>query len=212
MTAIGQATIIFFKYKTNNYHHNNIGRWQFINNDSNEENKNNGKPLAKLLVVDDDSDIVQVLKMGLLKNRFLVEAFTNPDEALQSFKSNAESYCLILSDVRMPGLSGIQLARKVKEVNPNVKTVLMTAFEIKDNEFSIVFPSTQVDGFVQKPVGIKELTGKILSIISESKSRIMKGLKNKKNNNGEKWININSLMSRWRRIGEKVDRIDSARD
>jgi DNA-binding NtrC family response regulator len=128
--------------------------------------------LAKLLVVDDDSDIVQVLKMGLLKNRFLVEAFTNPDEALQSFKANAESYCLILSDVRMPGLSGIQLARKVKEVNPNVKTVLMTAFEIKDNEFSIVFPSTQVDGFVQKPVGIKELTGKILSIISESKSRI----------------------------------------
>jgi DNA-binding NtrC family response regulator len=128
--------------------------------------------LAKLLVVDDDSDIVQVLKLGLLKNRFLVEAFTNPDEALQSFKANAESYCLILSDVRMPGLSGIQLARKVKEVNPNVKTVLMTAFEIKDNEFSIVFPSTQVDGFVQKPVGIKELTGKILSIISESKSRI----------------------------------------
>ena len=128
--------------------------------------------MAKLLVVDDDSDIVQVLKLGLLKNRFLVEAFTNPDEALQSFKANAESYCLILSDVRMPGLSGIQLARKVKEVNPNVKTVLMTAFEIKDNEFSIVFPSTQVDGFVQKPVGIKELTGKILSIISESKSRI----------------------------------------
>jgi DNA-binding NtrC family response regulator len=128
--------------------------------------------LAKLLVVDDDSDIVQVLKLGLLKNRFLVNAFTNPEEALQSFKSNAESYCLMLSDVRMPGLSGIQLARKVKEVNPNVKTVLMTAFEIKDNEFSTVFPSTQVDGFVQKPVGIKELTGKILSIIGESKSRI----------------------------------------
>jgi DNA-binding NtrC family response regulator len=128
--------------------------------------------LAKLLVVDDDSDILQVLKLGLLKNRFLVNAFANPEEALQSFKANAESYCLMLSDVRMPGLSGIQLARKVKEVNPNVKTVLMTAFEIKDNEFSTVFPSTQVDGFVQKPVGIKELTGKILSIISESKSRI----------------------------------------
>jgi DNA-binding NtrC family response regulator len=126
--------------------------------------------LAKLLVVDDDSDIVQVLKIGLLKNRFLVEAFTNPDEALQSFKANAESYCLMLSDVRMPRMSGIQLARKVKEVNPNVKTVLMTAFEIKDSEFSTVFPSTQVDGFVQKPVGIKELTGKILGIISESKS------------------------------------------
>jgi CheY-like chemotaxis protein len=142
------------------------------NNGRNEENHNNDKPLAKLLVVDDDADIVQVLKMGLLKNRFLVNAFTNPEEALQSFKSNAESYCLMLSDIRMPGMSGIQLARKVKEINPAVKTVLMTAFEIRDNEFSKVFPSTQVDGFVQKPIGIKELTDKILSIIGESKRRV----------------------------------------
>jgi DNA-binding NtrC family response regulator len=137
----------------------------------NPADNNNDKPLAKLLVVDDDSDIVQVLKVGLLKNRFLVDAFTNPEEALQSFQSNSESYCLMLSDVRMPGLSGIQLARKVKEINPNVKVVLMTAFEIRDNEFSKVFPSTHVDGFVQKPIGIRDLTDKILSLIGESKRR-----------------------------------------
>ena len=137
----------------------------------NPADNNDDKPLAKLLVVDDDSDMVQVLKVGLLKNRFLVDAFTNPEEALQSFKSDAESYCLLLSDIRMPGLSGIQLARKVKEINPAVKTVLMTAFEIRDNEFSKVFPSTQVDGFVQKPIGIRDLTDKILSLIGESKRR-----------------------------------------
>ena len=121
--------------------------------------------------MDDDPDIVQVLKLGLLKNRFLVNAFTNPEEALQSFKSNAESYCLVLSDVRMPGFSGIQLAKKVKEINPAVKTVLMTAFEVRDSEFSKVFPSTQVDGFVQKPIGINDLTNKILSIIGDTKRR-----------------------------------------
>ena len=143
-----------------------------MNGDDNDKNNNNNaKPLARLLVVDDDPDIVQVLKLGLLRNRFLVNAFTNPEEALQSFKSNAESYCLVLSDVRMPSLSGIQLARKVKEINPAIKTVLMTAFEIRDNEFSKVFPSTQVDGFVQKPIGIKELTDKILSLISGTKRR-----------------------------------------
>ena len=109
--------------------------------------------------------------MGLLKNRFLVEAFTNSDEALQSFKSNAESYCLLLSDMRMPGLSGMQLARKVKEINPKVKVILMTAFEIRDSEFSKVFPYTQVDGFVQKPIGIRDLTNKILSIIGETKRK-----------------------------------------
>jgi DNA-binding NtrC family response regulator len=131
----------------------------------------NNKRLAKLLIVDDDSDIVQVLKMGLLKNGFSVEAFTDPNEALQSFKSNAESYCLVLSDIRMPSLSGIQLSKKVKEVNPDVKVVLMTAFEVRGSEFSKVFPSTQVDGFVQKPIGIKDLTNKILSIIDDTKNR-----------------------------------------
>jgi hypothetical protein len=51
----------------------------------------------------------------------------------------------------MPALFQIQLARKVKEINPDTKVVLMTAFEIKDNELSKVFPSLHVDGFAQSP-------------------------------------------------------------
>ena len=139
---------------------------------NNDDEDNNGKPLAKLLIVDDDPDIVQVLKLGLLKNRFLVSSFTNSEEALQSFKSNSKDYCLMLSDIRMPALSGIQLARKVKEINPDVKVVLMTSFEIRDNEFSKVFPSLHIDGFVQKPIGISDLTNKILTIIDETKRRL----------------------------------------
>ena len=139
--------------------------------DEKEDNKND-KPLANLLVVDDDPDIAHVLKQGLLKNRFLVSAFTDPEEALKNFQSNSKDYCLMLSDIRMPGLSGIRLARKVKEINPLVKVILMTSFEINDNEFSKVFPSTQVDGSIQKPVGIKNLTSKILDTIGETKRRL----------------------------------------
>ena len=161
-------------YKNNDLGNSPISQKIESNNDGgNDENYNNNtKPLAKLLVVDDESDIVQVLKRGLLKNRFLVNAFTNPEEALQNFQSNSKDYCLMLSDVRMPALSGIQLARKIKEINPNVKVVLMTSFEIRDNEFSKVFPSMHVDGFVQKPIGIQDVTNKILSIIGETKRRI----------------------------------------
>jgi DNA-binding NtrC family response regulator len=137
-----------------------------------DSHHDNNKPLANLLVVDDDPDIVHVLKQGLLKNRFLVSAFISPEEALQNFQSNSEDYCLMLSDIRMPQLSGMQLARKVKEINPKVKVVLMTSFEIKDNEFSKVFPSTQVDGFVQKSIGMNDLANKILGIIGETKRRI----------------------------------------
>ena len=154
------------------YYKNKDGSAIPQNDKSKNNNNNNNKPLANLLVVDDDRDLVHVLKQGLQKNRFLVSAFTSPEEALQSFKSNSKDYCLMLSDIRMPALSGIQLARKVKEINPDVKVVLMTSFEIRDNEFSKVFPSMHVDGFVQKPIGINDLTNKILSIIGETKRRL----------------------------------------
>ena len=135
---------------------------------ANTDNKD--KPQARLLVVDDDPDTILALKIGLLDYGFLVDGFTNPQEALQSFKANAESYCLVLLDIKMPALSGTQLAKKVKEVNPNVKVLLLTALGVRDNEVSNVSPSTNVDGFIQKPVGNKELTDKILSLIGENKA------------------------------------------
>jgi DNA-binding response OmpR family regulator len=129
------------------------------------------KPLARLLVVDDDPDTVLALDIGLLDYGFLVDAFTNAEEALQKFKSNPESYRLVLSDSWMPSISGIQLAEKVKEANPNVKVLVLTALKVRNNELSDVSSSTNVDGFIQKPVGIKELTDKMLSLIDETKDR-----------------------------------------
>ena len=131
---------------------------------------NKDRPPARLLVVDDEPDTILALKIGLIDYGFLVDAFTNPEEALQSFKANAESYCLVLLDIKMPTLSGIQLAKKIKELNPNVSVLLLTALGIRDNEVSDV-SSTNVDGFIQKPVGMKGLIDKILSLLDETKSR-----------------------------------------
>jgi two-component system, cell cycle sensor histidine kinase and response regulator CckA len=130
------------------------------------------KPLSRLLVVDDDNDNALVLKLNLVNNGFLVDAFTNPEDALNSFKSNPESYSLVLSDNWMSSLSGMQLAEKVKKANPNVKVLLLSGSEMIENESSKVSPSTSVvDGFVQKPIGIRELTNKILSLIGEAKGQ-----------------------------------------
>jgi DNA-binding NtrC family response regulator len=146
--------------------------WESLRDDNVISNTDKDKPLARLLVVDDDSDNAEVLKLGLLNYGFLVVAFTNPEEALQHFKSNPESYSLVLSDSWMPSISGIQLAEKVKEANPHVRVLLLSGSEMIENEFSKVSPSTSVvDGFVQKPVGIRELTNKILSLIGEAKGR-----------------------------------------
>jgi CheY-like chemotaxis protein len=134
--------------------------------DDDNNNDNKDKPLARLIVVEDDPDLAQIFEVGLLMNGFLVDVFTSPEEALQNFRSNSKDYySLVLSDIRMPEMSGIQLARKVKEVNPSIKVVLITAYEVKDNEFSKVFPPIRIDGFIQKPISITDLTNKILDII-----------------------------------------------
>ena len=133
--------------------------------------KDNNKPPTRLLVVDDDRDTVRVLALSLLKYGFLVDAFSNPQDALQEIKSNPESYSLVLSDGWMPSISGLQLAKIVKEVNPNVKVLLLTGSEIRDDEVSDVSPPTNVDGVIQKPVGIGKLTDKIFSLLGETKGR-----------------------------------------
>lgn len=148
--------------------------WKSMSDDNVKPNtdEDNKKPLAGLLVVDGDPDIVHVLKHGLLSYGFLVDAFTNPEEVLQAFKSNPKGYCLVLADSWVPSISGTQLAEKVKEVNPNVKVLLLTGSEVRDLEFSKVSPSINdivVDGFIQKPVGMGKLTDKILSLIGETK-------------------------------------------
>jgi DNA-binding NtrC family response regulator len=133
--------------------------------------KDNNKPPVRLLVVDDDRDTVSVLALSLLKYGFLVDAFSNPQDALQEIKSNPESYSLVLSDGWMPSISGLQLAKIVKELNPNVKVLLLTGSKIRDDEVSDVSHPANVDGVIQKPVSIGKLTDKILSLIGETKGR-----------------------------------------
>jgi DNA-binding response OmpR family regulator len=168
VSNIYRGSFMSNKNNSSNYYRKNNPNRIILKEETN--GGHNDKPIAKLLIVDDEPEILQVLQIGLQGNGFLVDAFTDPEEALQSFKSNAEDFYLVLSDIRMPGVSGIQLAKKVKEINPDVKVILMTAFEIYDSDSSkVLFPSTHVDEFVQKPIGIRDLTNKILSVIGETK-------------------------------------------
>ena len=111
-----------------------------------------------ILVLDDDFDIVSIIKISLQKRRFNVFAFTDPFLALEHFELNSKEYGLVLSDVRMPGMPGFEFIRRVREMEPNVKILLMSAFKISDSEFSRALPpAIKIDGFVQKPVSPKEL-------------------------------------------------------
>jgi DNA-binding NtrC family response regulator len=110
-----------------------------------------------ILAVDDDSDIVTLIEQALQRHGFKVSAFTDPTMALEDFKVNCKDCSLILSDIRMPGINGYEFVKKTKEIDKQVKIILMSAFEINDREFHNLLPDIKVDAFLQKPFSIVQL-------------------------------------------------------
>ena len=117
-------------------------------------NRSNSK---SILVIDDESDIVNLVNESLRTDRFKVRTFTDPTAALEHFKSNSKDYDIVISDIRIPAMNGYQFVKHVKERNPKVKVILMTAFENDNKEFHNVLSAIKVDAFLQKPFSIQQL-------------------------------------------------------
>ena len=121
--------------------------------------KNNEK--TTILIVDDDIDILTVTGRSLEHAGFKVHAFVDPLTALHHVQNDCK-YCQVLvSDIRMPGLTGFQLVRKVKDLRPEMKVIMMTMFEVNKPEFEAVFPSTPIDAVIRKPFTPSQLVEKI---------------------------------------------------
>jgi DNA-binding NtrC family response regulator len=116
------------------------------------ENKKN-----YILAVDDDPDIATLIEQALNRQGLKVSAFTDPSTALKYLNANSKYCSLTLSDIRMPGMNGYEFVKRVKKINPQVKVILMTAFEIEDKEFHNMLPDIKVDAFLQKPFSIQRL-------------------------------------------------------
>ena len=123
-------------------------------NQSDFKSSNNNK---SILVVDDEHDIVNLIKQSLQINGLKVSAFTDPVMALEDFKVNCKTCSLILSDIRMPGINGYEFIKKAKEIDKQVKVVLMSAFEINDKEFHNLLSDVKIDAFLQKPFSIQKV-------------------------------------------------------
>ncbi len=121
--------------------------------------KNNEK--MTILLVDDDVDTLTVTGRSLEQADFNVHAFADPLTALHHVQNDCK-YCQVLvSDVRMPALTGFQLVRKVKDLRPEMKVIMMTMFEVNKSEFEGIFPSTPIDSIIRKPFTSSQLVEKI---------------------------------------------------
>jgi DNA-binding response OmpR family regulator len=110
-----------------------------------------------ILVLDDELEIVTLVKHLLQRNRYRTFGFTNPLLAFEHFMLNSKNYSLIICDVRMPTMNGFEFVKKVREIVPSVKVILMSAFDINDPMYARLSSSLKIDGFIQKPFSLREV-------------------------------------------------------
>src|SRR6476619_961539 len=101
------------------------------------------------MVVDDEPDIVAVIKLAL--KDFSVIGFNSPRVAYETLQTNPEDFSILISDVRMPGMTGFELASAALNISPGIKIVLMTAFDVDAEAFSRILPTTKIAKFIIKP-------------------------------------------------------------
>ena len=105
---------------------------------------------TKLLLVDDNENFIHLLKIALQDESYEVDTADDGLSALSIMKE--KSYDWLVSDIRMDGLDGIGLARKVKESYPGTKIILMTAYKAPGG-----ISELNVEGFLEKPVHIEDI-------------------------------------------------------
>ena len=110
-----------------------------------------------IIVVDDEIELATLFKTFLNQQGFNTISFVDPILALEYFKETSDKHSLIITDLRMPGLNGLELAKKVRELNTNIKIFLMTAFETRDLENHVDFKMAKIDRLIQKPVRFSDL-------------------------------------------------------
>src|SRR5213593_3432513 len=93
-------------------------------------------PAEKILVVDDEQSMTQFLGIVLRKDGYQVTTVNNGREALERVKS--ENFDVVITDIKMPGMDGIQLLQGIKKLDPSLPVVIMTAYASQQSAIDAV--------------------------------------------------------------------------
>jgi DNA-binding response OmpR family regulator len=127
---------------------------------SQKEKISNDKAFSKtVLLVDDDPDVTLVFGLGLQDEGFDVYTYNDPLEALSQFRPNF--YDLLLMDINMPQMDGIELSRQILELDANVKVCFITAGEANIEVLRELYPTRSIGCYIKKPVTIEELVRRV---------------------------------------------------
>ncbi|MDO5016959.1 MAG: response regulator transcription factor [Porphyromonas sp.] len=121
------------------------------------------KKTKKILVVDDEIDITDILQFNLEYEGFDVTVAGSAEEALELLD---DTYCLLVLDVMMGGMTGFKMADKLRKEGNNIPIIFLTA---KDTENDMLTGfSIGGDDYIKKPFSIKELIARVHSVLNRT--------------------------------------------
>lgn len=129
------------------YHHESISLESESSNKLHESSNQN----PSIMVVDDEPDVLLTYESFLSNAGFNVSTFEEPYNALAEFTSNPRLYDLIILDIRMENLNGLQLYQCMKAVNPTSKLLFASALDAA-KELTSILPDIQSQDIIKKPV------------------------------------------------------------
>ena len=111
-----------------------------------------------IIVVDDEEELANLFKTFLENEGYNAISFVDPLMALEYLKQTFDKFSLIITDLRMPGLCGINLAKSIRALGAqDTKIILMTAFDAGELEAQPNYIEARIDKLLQKPIRFSEL-------------------------------------------------------
>jgi CheY-like chemotaxis protein/predicted transcriptional regulator len=123
---------------------------------------------GNILLIEDEPDLVITYKVSLAEFSYNVVAYTDPIRALREFKQDIDRYDVIVSDIRMDSMNGLQLYKEMKSLKPQVKIIFISALDAAPELISVL-PGFRKDDFLAKPVDSNTLASKVKTAIQESR-------------------------------------------
>ncbi|MEW6604216.1 MAG: response regulator [Thermoproteota archaeon] len=124
------------------------------------------KDRPRVMVVDDEDDILILYRTFLSNSGYSVDAFNDAERALIDFAKSKEQYALVILDVRMPKINGLQLFYRMKAINAKTSIMFVTALDAID-EIRTVLPDSNTS-IIKKPVTREQFISKVKSMISQA--------------------------------------------